>query len=203
VVEDRLHELGDQVVGVVRDRRRRVGAHAAGVRAGVALAEALVVLRERQGDGAHPVAQRDNEHSGPLRRSSSRNGPVVARIASIVAASSVGNGHTLAGGEPVELDDDGTVEVAPPGDGGVVIVERGEGRGPGIPSDVASSRRTQVFDDSSRASFAVGPKQGSAPNAHSSATPSTSAASGPGNTRSVSSAGHVTQLGGERTSWPW
>ena len=51
VVDDRLDELRRQLVGVVAGRRRRVGAHAAGVRAGVALADALVVLGDRQRTG--------------------------------------------------------------------------------------------------------------------------------------------------------
>ena len=44
VIEDRLHERRHQFARLVGHRRRGVGAHSSGVRAGVALADALVVL---------------------------------------------------------------------------------------------------------------------------------------------------------------
>ena len=40
-------------------RRRRIGAHAAGIRARVAVADALVVLRRGERDGGLAVAQRE------------------------------------------------------------------------------------------------------------------------------------------------
>ena len=103
-----------QLVGVVRHRRRGVGAHPAGVRAGVALADALVVLGERQRPRrCVPSHSASSEHSGPVSRSSSTNGPSVAvdRIAASVGV--VGSGHddALAGGQPVELDHDRSAEL--------------------------------------------------------------------------------------------
>ena len=200
VVEHRLDELGDEIVGGVGDRCRRIGAHAAGVRAGVTLAEPLVVLCQRQGDRPHAVAQRQQrtlgadeaffEQERPAGRTDRRDRGVVA----------LGNADALAGCEAVELDDHRSIEFVPPGDRSVVVVE-GRESGSGIPSDVANSR-ANVFDDSSRASSAVGPKHGIPRRAHSSATPAASAASGPGNTRSVSSSDAFPRSGASRTSWP-
>ena len=79
VVEHRLHERGHQLVAGVRHRRRGVGAHPAGVRRR---------CRPRRcacgpGPAAAPApcgrrTAPSSEHSGPLIRSSSTNGPAGA-----------------------------------------------------------------------------------------------------------------------------
>ena len=104
---------------------RRVRAHPAGVRAGVGLADPLVVLRDRQ---RQRRASRRRTPSGCTRDRSGapRRRSVPARRASRIAASvSAGcrrDDDALARGEPVELDDDGPAELAPPLDRVVVVV---------------------------------------------------------------------------------
>ena len=188
VVEHRLHERGDQFVGRVRDRRRGVGAHAAGVGAGVALADALVVLGDRQGERRRAVAQRHQRALRAVQRSSSRNGPVGGRGVDRVVR---WPRRRRARRRPCRRrarrasTTTGTPSCAPPCDGGVGVRRSWAKRGPGMPSSVASVRAYD-FDDSSRASSAVGPKHGMPAAAHSSAMPAASAASGPGMTRSTS-----------------
>ncbi len=90
VVDDRLHErlAVSSSAGSSGDRRRGVGAHAAGVGPGVALADALVVLGERQRHGRAAVAEREQRALRAGRRSSSTIGPAAAkaRIAASVSA---------------------------------------------------------------------------------------------------------------------
>jgi len=52
------------------DRRRRIGAHAAGVRPLVSVEHPLVVLRRRHGDHGLPSVKAMNDASSPLRHSS-------------------------------------------------------------------------------------------------------------------------------------
>ena len=81
------------------DRRRRVGAHPAGVRAGVALADALVVLGERQ--GARRCGRRTARAAstpGPSSAPRARTGRrAVARIAALGLGVVGGHGDALAG----------------------------------------------------------------------------------------------------------
>ena len=91
---------------VVRHGGRRVGTHPAGVRSGVALADALVVLGDRQWRARSvPSHSTSSEHSGPWRRSSSTNGPcaAVVRIASIVSSASAGTITPLPAANPSSL----------------------------------------------------------------------------------------------------
>ncbi len=102
----------DEVVGIGIGQvgQRAVGPHPAGVRAGVAVAESLVVARDRQGQCVASVAQRDqarlatlqafldDDQAGPRRRLDRAEG-LLERVA---------HGHALAGGEAVRLDDDTT-----------------------------------------------------------------------------------------------
>ena len=114
VVEHGLDERGDEIVGGVGHRRRGVGAHAPGVRAGVALADALVVLGQRQRQRHAAVAQRQQRAlraAHPLLQDERAIGGTDGRD---VAASPSGHGDALAGGESVELDDDGPAQRPPP-----------------------------------------------------------------------------------------
>ena len=118
VVDHWLDERCRQQVRVVGDRRRGVGAHAARVRAGVALADALVILRHRQGAGHLAVAQR---HQAALRSGQpllehdwALGHQLVDRGDGLVIT--VGHDHALTGGEAVELDHHWLGEATPPGD---------------------------------------------------------------------------------------
>ena len=116
VVEDRLHERREQFVGVIGDGRRRVGAHAAGVRAGVALADPLVVLCDRQRHGGRAIAEREQRALGTgdpfLEHERADRGGRTDGLLGLGRV--VGHDHALAGCEPVELDDDRSVELGPP-----------------------------------------------------------------------------------------
>ena len=121
-VDDRLDEHGGEVIGVVRNRRGSVGAHAAGVGAGVAFADALVILRHRERTSDCAVAQRHQaalwatepllEHDRPLCHQFANGG--FGRGVEIWA---FGHDDALAGCQAVELDDHWLAELAPPGDG--------------------------------------------------------------------------------------
>ena len=123
VVEDGLDELGDQVVGVVGHRCRRVGAHAAGVRPGVALAETLVVLGEWERDRSYAVAQRQQRALGAGQALFEQEPTAGGTDGLDRGGLAVRHGDALPGGETVELDHDRSVEFAPPGDRRVVVVE--------------------------------------------------------------------------------
>ena len=96
------------------DRRRRVGAHAAGVRALVAVAKALVVLRGRERQHVAAVGHDDearflaleelldDDHAARLAEGAREH--VLGRADRLRGAR--GDDHALAGGEPVGLDDD-------------------------------------------------------------------------------------------------
>ena len=195
--------MASELVGVVRHRRRGVGAHAAGVRAGVALADALVVLGQRQ--GARPCGRRTGRAASTPARSSApraRTARRRARIAAIVSASSSGTVTPLPAASPSSLTTTGRPSVrhhaiaastSPAG-------EAGERRA-GMPE-----RRRQLAGVPLRrlqpASAAVGPKHGTPRAAHSSATPATSAASGPGMTRSSRGQVDAGEVGGDRDVVP-
>ena len=114
LVEHRaVHELDELVdlVGV-ETRHRRVRAHAAGVRALVAVADALVVLRRRAAAApAMPSQSAKSETSSPSSSSSTRNGcrraPAAARQPGVELLLRAADEDALARGEPVRLDDAG------------------------------------------------------------------------------------------------
>ncbi len=116
VVDDRLHERAQQVVGLVRHRGGRERAHPAGVRTGVTLADPLVVLGERQGDRCGAVAQREHRALGAdellleYERPQDRGGPDRRLGLGVVG----GYHDPLACREPIELDHDRSVELSPP-----------------------------------------------------------------------------------------
>ena len=91
-----------------RSGERRVGAHAAGVRARRRRrASRLWSRADRQGDRVAAVADRDDarlavRRAAPRRRTR----PAGAEIAAAASSSGVADGHALAGREPVGLDDD-------------------------------------------------------------------------------------------------
>ena len=61
---------------IVEPRQRRVGAHAAGVGALVAVAQALVVLRGAQRQHVVAVAEEEERHLGPVEELLDEHGPV-------------------------------------------------------------------------------------------------------------------------------
>ena len=106
------------------DRRGRIGAHAAGVRAVVAVAQALVVLRRRERQHGAAVDHRDEAGFLALeefldddaRRRPRRSWP--ANMSSRGLHGFVGgraDHHALAGGEAVGLDDERRALCAHPG----------------------------------------------------------------------------------------
>jgi hypothetical protein len=121
----------------------RVGAHAAGVRTGVAVADALVVLRGRQDDVI--AAGDDDENGGFFADEAVLDQDLAAGGAEFIARkhvvhSGLGFGEGLrdddpfAGGEPVGLDDDG----------GAALAEIGE-RGRDFGEDPGCGGRDLVF----------------------------------------------------------
>ena len=110
----RPDDLGHRALGQLRRHawRRRIRAHAAGVRAAVALADALVVLRGAelqharaidQGEQARFFAEQavleQDGRAGLAERAAERG---IERRQRLVDAAR--DGHALAGGEPVRLD---------------------------------------------------------------------------------------------------
>ncbi|MEZ5298858.1 MAG: hypothetical protein R2697_22030 [Ilumatobacteraceae bacterium] len=108
------------------DRRRRTR-HPAGVRTGVALADPLVVLGERQGRGRRAVAQRKQRTFGAGDALFQHERTELGRRADggLGLVGVGGHGDALAGGQPVELHHDRAPELAPPGDRpvGVLLLE--------------------------------------------------------------------------------
>ena len=112
-LEHGAHELVDELWRAARSRR--VGAHAAGVRAAVALAQALVVLGRRHRHQGAPVAEREQRDlfaDEPLFEhdavSGGADGPAEqVRHRAQCRVAPVGDDHALAGGQPVSLGDDG------------------------------------------------------------------------------------------------
>ena len=113
---DRPNELGDGVVGQVG--KRAVRAHAAGVRAAVAVGEPLVVAGKRQREGVAAVAQRDQRRFLALEpllhdhadADCALSGPVVVgkeRVERLVRVPGVrADRHALPRRKPVSLDHD-------------------------------------------------------------------------------------------------
>ena len=114
-------------------RRRRKRAHAAGVGAGVAVADALVILRRGERQRVAAVDERekarllagekflDDDLGAGLRRTGARPAPhrppgMRPRI--------IGDGHALAGGEPVGLDDDRRAALGDIGFGRAPVAKR-------------------------------------------------------------------------------
>ncbi|GAV36827.1 hypothetical protein ROTAS13_04516 [Roseomonas sp. TAS13] len=111
--DDPLHGLGLERLG--EGRGGGIGAHAAGVRTGVAIADALVILRPDQGQGMAAVAE--GEEGDLLADQAFLDQDRGARRAVDAAIQHVGDGglgllqrgghhHALAGGEAVGLDHD-------------------------------------------------------------------------------------------------
>ncbi len=105
---ERLDEGRHLVLGEIR--QRAVGAHAARVRPLVVVSKSLVVACERKREGIAAVREDDearlaaaqpllDDHAGTRRREGRREG--IVRVVQPVA-----DGHALAGGQPVGLDDD-------------------------------------------------------------------------------------------------
>ena len=156
---------------------RRVRAHAAGVRAGVAVADPLEVLRRRERH--HPRARRRARRRTPPRRRGaprSRSAPGTPRRPEAPSSSSLGrlaDEHALPGREAVDLDD-----------------ARRHARPP-APRRSARRRRpctslAKLFEPSIRAAARPGPNTATPFRRSSSATPATSGASGPITARSTS-----------------
>ena len=117
LVEGRLKDLTPDPLDqpVARERHRAVGAHAAGVGPGVALAQPLVVLRGRQYQQPPAVGQR--QHRQLLAREKRFDDDFAPRVAELVPREHrprrvrcLGAGrahdHPFAGGEPGRLDDE-------------------------------------------------------------------------------------------------
>ena len=111
--DDLVH--GALLHGGVEDRRRRIGAHAAGVGALVAVEGALVVLRADQRQDVLAVAQREEAHlladqelldhdRGAGRAEAVARQHVARRLDRLLDR--LGHDDALAGGEAVGLDDD-------------------------------------------------------------------------------------------------
>ena len=98
----------------IDDRRRRVGAHAAGIRSLVAVEGALVVLRRGERQRRHAIAKRkerrllagekflDYDLAGGLAQTAAEH-HVDRRVR---GGEVFGDDHALAGGKPVGLDHD-------------------------------------------------------------------------------------------------
>ena len=130
VIDHGLDELRGQRVGVVPGGCRRVRAHAAGVRAGVAVEDALVVLGDRQRPSDRAVAQGDQAALGPGESLLEHDRALRGELADggIGLGGRGRHDHALAGGQTVELHDHGQLGVAPPADGVVVVVAAMERR---------------------------------------------------------------------------
>ena len=141
VIEHRLHEGRQEVVGRVRDRRRSVGAHAARVRAGVGLTDALVVLGQRQRDSGGAVAQSEQGALGATKplleqeRSWPGGGDRGTRL-----VRSVRHDDAFAGEQSVGFHHDVEAGRAPTTQVRSRRRRSWRTRGPGMPSSVARSR---------------------------------------------------------------
>ncbi len=109
---DFVHRTLGDLVG--HHRRGRIGAHAAGVRPRVAVADALVVLRRSERDGVLAVAQREERRLFALQELLDDNlgsrSPHAAAEHHVHRGFRLGERHrdddALSGREPVRLDDD-------------------------------------------------------------------------------------------------
>ena len=150
----------------LRDARNgRVGAHPAGVRAGVALPDPLVVLRDVEGQQAPlPSVSANTQTSRPSSNSSTRivdpasprlaqEAPPRRRLGRLAIA---GHRHALAGGKAVGLHDVRSAELVEERDGLLDIVED-----PGAGGRDAATGQTSFAHDlepSILAAAADGPK---------------------------------------------
>ena len=105
---------------VVEVGQRRVRAHAAGVRAAVAVAQPLVVAGRGQGDRAGPVAHGDDARLAALEPRLDDEGRDARRPPGEEGRGQLEgllrrarHDHALAGGEPVGLEDGPVARVAP------------------------------------------------------------------------------------------
>ena len=166
LVHDRLvHGARERLrVPVVEARHGRVAAHAAGVRALVALADPLVVLRGRQRDRALAVAQREQRELLALeellehdlgRAEAAVVEERLERRARVVLG--LADDHALARGEHVRLQHDRVVGVREVRLGLLARPERRRAPAVGTPTSFISSF-ANAFEPSSRAAAAVGPK---------------------------------------------
>ena len=177
---------------------RRVGAHAAGVRAGIAVADALVVLRGAQQQRVVAVAQREQRHL--LAR---RGIPRSPRTAPASPKHSLLHHRVDRGHRPRPRSRPPPRPCRRPArppsprsarrGGGRIRAPRRHRRT--VPSSAvgmpAASQISLVklLLPSSRAAAAVGPQQAMPAASIASASPATSGASGPGTTRSIALSG--------------
>ena len=178
-------------------RRRRIGAHAAGVRAGVALADALVVLRGAERQHARPVDQGEQarlladqavlDHHGRCRPRRTRRRTPASRAAS--ASSTVRRDRDpLAGGEPVRLDHDRRAVRADVGPGGLRLARAVNVRNGAVGMPWRPQNSLANALEPSRRAAAGARAERRMPAASSRSTrPSTSGSSGPGTTSSMPS----------------
>ncbi len=116
MIDHRLDERRRQLLGAVGHGGGGVGPHPSGVRSGVPGADPLVVLGEGQGDGGSPVAQGEQRALRAAEALLDDDLPFGGEGADRLLALRVvaGDDHSLARGEPGELDDDGCAEGPPP-----------------------------------------------------------------------------------------
>ena len=129
-VDRRLQDVDDDLLHQLRRARGGGGvrAHAAGVRPGVALADALVVLRGRHGDDRAAIAEGHERHFLAVEAFLDDDLAVRHERAHGVdgGGATLGHDHALTGGETRGLDDDGTPERVDPLDRRLSRRERGE-----------------------------------------------------------------------------
>ncbi len=189
---DRLEQGHGLVVGQVRDRA--VGAHPAGIRAGVAVAEPLVVARDGQGDRLATVAQGDEadlatDRAAPRRPRSRRRRRTSARIASVAVARSSQTVTPLPAASPSAF----TTQPSPAAQSSaanaiaVAASVNVPARAIRTPAALAISWQNALLD-SIRAAAADGPKTANPASRSASATPAASGASGPTTTSSAAQA---------------
>ena len=187
---------------VVDERQRGVGAHATGVRPGVAVTDTLEVLCERERHHGAAVDQRERRDLGPVEQLLDDHGRarftertvLEALTERLVGGRPVeGHRHALACREAVGLHDSAPTQIVDVRAGGVDLRERRSARG----GDAAIEHHAlrEGFRPFQPGGIGVGPKTGM-PRARSrSARPATSGASGPITTRSGRSRS-------TRSTWP-
>ena len=94
-------------------RQRRVGAHAAGVRAGVAVAEALVVLRGRERQHVGAVGEQEQRDLLAVEELLDEHRALLQVVGGVRegGVAVFGDEHALARGEAVGLHDVGSAEL--------------------------------------------------------------------------------------------
>ena len=145
--QDRVHDLSHYTGGhgLVDDRRRRIGAHAAGIGTAIAIEGSLVVLGGAEKDRPLAVAQRE-ERSFFADQNVFQHG--LAVLAVDAGENGVESGARLfkrlrdydpfAGGEPVGLDHDGSALLGEPGLGlrARAAARVGGGRDAELPAEI-------------------------------------------------------------------